>query len=95
MSLFLKDKKVDLSGKVAIVTGSGRGIGQTIALRLSEAGATIVINDINETLANQTVEQIKASGRPGMVALADVSSAVDVNRMATAVKEAYGKIDIG
>jgi len=85
---------MDLTGKIAIVTGSGRGIGQAFALRLAEGGATVVINDVVEAPANETVEKIKAMGRQSMAVLADVSSSVDANRMAETVKTAYGKIDI-
>jgi len=85
---------VDLSNKVAVVTGSGRGIGQAIAFKLAETGAAVVINDINETFANQTVEQIKGTGRQSTAIIADVSSSEDVNRMMVKAKEIYGKIDI-
>jgi len=77
-----------------VVTGSGRGIGQAIALKLAETGAIVVINDINETFANQTVEQIMGMGRQSTAIIADVSSAADVNRMMAKAKEIYGKIDI-
>lgn len=85
---------MDLTDKIAIVTGSGRGIGQAIALKLAERGATVVINDINQTLANQTVAQIKATGRRSMAVIADASSSADTNRMMASVKEAFGRIDI-
>lgn len=85
---------MDLSNKVAIVTGSGRGIGQAIALKLAEAGATVVINDIFESSANQTVDQIKAMNRQSMAVLADVSSSLEVNRMIETVKNTFGKVDI-
>jgi 3-oxoacyl-[acyl-carrier protein] reductase len=85
---------VDLSNKVAIVTGSGRGIGQAISMRLAEAGALVIINDINEELANQTVDQIKSIGQQSAAIIADVSSSAEVNRMMAQIKETYGKIDI-
>jgi len=85
---------VNLSNKVALVTGSGRGIGQAIALKLAEAGAIVVINDISELTANDTVEQIKAMNQQSMAVLADVSSSVDVSKMIDTVKNTYGKVDI-
>jgi 3-oxoacyl-[acyl-carrier protein] reductase len=85
---------MDLTNKVALITGSGRGIGQTIAMKLSEVGATVIINDVNEAAANQTAEQIKAQNRPSLAVIADVSSAADVSRLVETVKNAYGKIDI-
>jgi len=87
---------MDLTDKVAIVTGSARGIGQAIALKLAEVGADVVVNDIEaaaEPLEN-VVNEIKAIGRQSLAVTADVSSAEDVNRLIeTAVKE-LGKIDI-
>jgi 3-oxoacyl-[acyl-carrier protein] reductase len=85
---------MDLSNKVAIITGSGQGIGQAIALRLAEAGATIVINDVVADIAEQTVSQIKSLGRQSMAIMADVSSTADVNRMVETTKNTYGRIDI-
>ncbi len=52
----------DLSNKSTIVTGGGTGIGQAISLRLAEAGASVMITDINLEAGNQTVEMIKANG---------------------------------
>jgi 3-oxoacyl-[acyl-carrier protein] reductase len=84
----------DLTNKVAVVTGSGRGIGQAIALKLAEIGAIVVINDVNETFAELTVAQIKGMDRQSLAVIADVSSTQDVNRMMAKVKEVYGRIDI-
>jgi 3-oxoacyl-[acyl-carrier protein] reductase len=73
---------MDLTGKTAIVTGSGRGIGREIALKLAEAGANVVVNDFGiPEPANETVEQIKKLQRQSMVAMGDVSQAADVNRI--------------
>lgn len=51
-----------LDGRVALVTGSGRGIGQQIALRLARDGARVVVNDLDEAPARETIAQIKAIG---------------------------------
>ncbi len=86
---------MDLSNRVAIVTGSGRGIGRAIALKLAGAGATVVINDIGEaTYANGVVAEIKAMNRPSQAVLADISQASDVDRLVAATTAAYGRIDI-
>jgi 3-oxoacyl-[acyl-carrier protein] reductase len=85
---------LDLTNKIAIVTGSGRGIGQAIAFKLAEAGAAVVINDVVEGPANRTVEQIKTMGRQSMAILADVSSSADANRMVETVKSTFGRVDI-
>ena len=86
---------MDLSGKVAIVTGSGRGIGRAIALKLAEVGATIVINDIGEASPVDSVaEEIKAMNRESLAILADVSLSSDVDRMVETAIATYGRVDI-
>ncbi|MBN1366683.1 MAG: 3-oxoacyl-[acyl-carrier-protein] reductase [Dehalococcoidales bacterium] len=85
---------MDLTNKVALVTGSGRGIGQAIGMKLSEVGATVVINDVDEAAANQAAELIKSQQHQSLAIAADVSSADDINRMVETIKRTYGKIDI-
>jgi len=86
---------MDFTGKVALVTGSGRGIGKTIALKLAENGATLIINDVGDSApAEQTVTEIKNLNRPAMAVMADVSSSTDVNRMVETAIATYGKVDI-
>ena len=86
---------MDLSGKVAIVTGSGRGIGRAIALKLAEVGATIVINDIGEASPVDSVAgEIKAMNRESLAILADVSLSSDVNRLVETTIATYGRVDI-
>jgi len=86
---------MDLSDKVAIVTGSGQGIGQAIALKLGEAGATVVVNDISaETAVEEVTEEIRKMGRESMTVLADVSVSPDVDKMIETTVDTYGKVDI-
>jgi len=86
---------MDLSNKIAVVTGSGRGIGRAIALKLAEVGATVVVNDIGDVKPVEAVAQeIKAMGRQSLAVLADVSSASDVARLVEETMAAYGRIDI-
>lgn len=86
---------MDLSNRVALVTGSGRGIGRTIALKLAEVGATVVLNDVGDASSvDSVVEEIKAMGGESRAILADVSSSSDVNRMVAETVAAYGRIDI-
>ena len=86
---------MDLSNRVAIITGSARGIGQAIALKLAEVGATVVVNDVGDAgpLEN-TADEIKAMGRKSLAVIADVSSASDVTRLVETTVSAYGRIDI-
>ena len=87
---------MDLTDKVAIVTGSARGIGREIALKLAEVGADVVVNDIEAAAESleSVVKEIKTLNRQSLAVTADVSSSEDVNRLIeTAVKE-FGKIDI-
>jgi 3-oxoacyl-[acyl-carrier protein] reductase len=87
---------MDLSGKVAIVTGSARGIGRAIALKLAEVGADIVLNDI--TAASDSLEsvstEIRALNRQVLAVTADVSLKDDVNRLIDAAANTFGHIDI-
>ncbi len=87
---------MELTDKVAIVTGSARGIGREIALKLAEVGADVVVNDIESAAESleSVVKEIKALNRQSLAVTADVSSSEDVTRLVeTAVKE-FGKIDI-
>lgn len=87
---------MDLSNKVAIVTGSARGIGRAIALKLAEVGADIVVNDIPaaaEALEN-TANEIRALKRKALAVTADVSSPPDVARLIDTAASTMGRIDI-
>ncbi len=83
---------MDLSNRVAIVTGAARGIGRAIALKLAEKGASAVVSDIAE--AGSVAEEIKALGRQGLAVTADVSVPADVTRLVDATISAYGRVDI-
>jgi 3-oxoacyl-[acyl-carrier protein] reductase len=87
---------MDLSGKVAIVTGSARGIGRAIALKLAEVGADIVLNDIAAAAGalEGVASEIRALGRQALAVTADVSAKEDVNRMVEAAVNTFGHIDI-
>ena len=86
---------VDLSGKVAIVTGASRGIGRAIALALAKDGANIVVNAVsNITKAREVAKEIESMGRKALVILVDVSQKKDVENMVNQTLERFGKIDI-
>ena len=83
---------MDLSSKVAIITGGARGIGREIALRLAESGATVVVSDVAD--AEPTAEEIREMSRQSLAVAADVTSASDVAGMVEKVIAEYGRIDI-
>ena len=83
---------MDLSGKVAIVTGSARGIGREIALRLAEAGATVVVSDVAD--AEPVAEEIRKMGGQSLAVMTDVTSASDVAGLAEKATDKFGRIDI-
>jgi 2-deoxy-D-gluconate 3-dehydrogenase len=84
----------DLTGKGAIVTGAAMGIGQAIAARLAEAGAGVMITDINAEAASQAVEQIMARGGKARAIQADATSADDAKKAVQATVESFGRLDI-
>jgi 3-oxoacyl-[acyl-carrier protein] reductase len=85
----------ELTGKVALVTGSSRGIGRAIALALAEAGADIVVNCLRRAEEAQAVAQrVGELGRRCASIQADVSSASEVERLARESAERVGPIDI-
>lgn len=83
-----------LKDKVAIVTGSGRGIGEGIALRFAEEGAKIVVNDINEADALGTVEKIKSMGRQAVAVIGSVASREIAQKMVDTAVNEFGTVDI-
>ncbi len=86
---------IDLTGRVALVTGGSRGIGRACALRLAEAGADVVINYVtSSTSADEVAEQISALGRRVAVVRADVSEQSDVREMISFVRREFGQLDI-
>ncbi|HEY82101.1 MAG TPA: 3-oxoacyl-ACP reductase FabG [Dehalococcoidia bacterium] len=83
---------MDLSQKVAIVTGGARGIGREIALKLAEVGASVVVSDLAD--AEPVAQEIRAMKRQSLAVQADVSSASDVARLVDMAVSSYGRVDI-
>jgi len=87
-------KEFDLDGKVAIVTGAGRGIGRSIALTLAEAGADVVAVARTVKEIEETAEEVCKMGRRGLAVAADLCKEQDVARMVEKTIEEFGRIDI-
>ncbi|MCJ7435925.1 MAG: SDR family oxidoreductase [Anaerolineales bacterium] len=85
---------MQLKDRVAIVTGSGQGIGQAVALRLARAGAMIVAADLNGDTARQTVQEIEAGGGQAIDLVADVTRYKDANAMVEKAVKTFGSLDI-
>jgi 3-oxoacyl-[acyl-carrier protein] reductase len=85
----------DLKDRVALVTGSSRGIGRAVALALGEAGADVVVNYRNRSReAEETESRIRQTGRRCISVQADVSLAVEVDRLVSAAEAAIGPVDV-
>jgi NAD(P)-dependent dehydrogenase (short-subunit alcohol dehydrogenase family) len=83
-------------GRVAVVTGSRRGLGQAMALAFAEAGADVVVSDVvvDDGELEATAQRIRALGRRALVVKADVSSQADVDALMRGTVDAFGRIDI-
>ena len=83
----------DLSGKVAIVTGGAQGIGKGIALRLAEAGASVVVSDINLEAAQATVMEMKKLGHKTAAVQSDTSKVADAEKTVQETLKTFGLED--
>jgi len=83
-----------LDGKVALVTGSGRGIGQQIALKLARAGAAVVVNDLDAEPAQETVEKIAAEGGRATAVVGSVLEEDFAARFVKTAVDEYGGLHI-
>ena len=83
-----------LKDKVAVITGSGMGLGQAMALLFSREGAKIVVTDINTAAGEETVDAIRAEGGDAVFLRADVSKGDDAKRMINTAVESYGTVDV-
>ena len=85
---------VDLTGKVALVTGGGRGIGRGIALVLASRGASVIIGDINGDNAQAVAQEIEGMGYTALAITMDVTSAASVTKALLAVDSQLGAVAV-
>lgn len=85
---------MSLEGRVAIVTGAAQGIGRAIAETLAEAGADIVVADLDPTRSKETVAAVEKAGRKALNLKVNVADANDTKAMAEQILKNWGKIDI-
>jgi NAD(P)-dependent dehydrogenase (short-subunit alcohol dehydrogenase family) len=104
----VSDAAVNLEGKVAIVTGAGRGIGRAEAIELAHAGASVVVNDLgvaasdgvavddggDETPARAVVDEILVGGGRAVADFGDVSHWDDASRLVSTALDTFGRLDI-
>jgi NAD(P)-dependent dehydrogenase (short-subunit alcohol dehydrogenase family) len=85
---------MELEGRVAIVTGAGRGIGRATALELACLGADIVVAELDRANAERTTAEVQALGRRASLVPTDVTSRTDLAAMVERTRAAFGRIDI-
>ncbi|OUS10847.1 3-hydroxyacyl-CoA dehydrogenase, partial [Gammaproteobacteria bacterium 53_120_T64] len=81
-----------LKGKSVVVTGSGRGIGRTIALEIAKAGGNVVVNDLDRDVAEEVVAEIKALGVDAVANTDSVADWEGANKMVTQAVDSFGEI---
>jgi NAD(P)-dependent dehydrogenase (short-subunit alcohol dehydrogenase family) len=84
----------EFSGRVAIVTGAGRGMGLAVSRRLAAGGARVVVNDISADAAERAAAAVSADGGDAHSVAADVASRQDVDRLVESALERYGEVHI-
>ncbi len=87
-------EKFDLSGKVAVVTGASRGIGEAVARGLAEFGAKVVLSSRKQEALDKVKEEIEADGGEAMAVAAHVGNLEAVDALIRATLDAYGRIDV-
>ncbi len=84
----------DLTGRVALVSGAAQGVGRAISLALAEAGADLMLADLNEAGAQQTAADVEALGRRAIAVKCDVSDPAQIRPMFERLDSEFGRIDV-
>lgn len=84
----------NLTGKVALVTGAGRGVGAAVARILADSGARVVVNDLNPDRAQRAVDQIISAGGAAVAVVADVANRFQCVHLVETTRATYGQLDI-
>jgi NAD(P)-dependent dehydrogenase (short-subunit alcohol dehydrogenase family) len=90
----MDDIRIDLSGRVAVVTGSGRGLGLAFVRALARAGAAVVVNDVDADAAARAVELIEGEGGRAVAEVVAVGSAEAADRLVARAVGSFGRLDI-
>src|SRR3546814_10114788 len=88
------DSLMDLTGKIALVTGAGQGVGRATALLFAQAGASVVVNDFHIDRAKAVADEIEAFGGVAMARQADITNLASVEAMTSEAIARFGRIDI-
>ena len=82
---------LDFTGKVVLITGAATGIGRVVAVAFAQHGASLVIGDINEDAAGETMSQLKRAGAEAVFVRTDVSNEADVKKLVSEAVRRFGR----
>ena len=85
---------MNLSGRVVIITGSGRGLGRAYAEALGEAGASVVVNDVEHSIVDEAVRSVQAAGGQAVGVVAAVGPAETADSLVSAAVDSFGRLDV-
>lgn len=88
------EETMRLEGKIAVVTGSGRGIGKAVALAFAREGADVIVAELDRDVGQETAKEIEALGRRSMAVQLDVSERNQVEEVVETIREKFDRIDI-